>query len=79
MVGHLPSCGVEVLEGQSGESSWEGQTTCSQRGSVFSVSENKTKSLKEERRQCDHEKVIVKCAEVKKYKRGMRLGGPQLT
>lgn len=46
---------------------------------VFSVSKNKTKSLKGERRQCDHEKVIAERAEVKKYKWGMRLGGPQLT
>lgn len=30
------------------------------------------KSLKEERRQCGHEKVLGKCVEVKQYKWGMR-------
>lgn len=76
MMGPLPSCGVEVLEGPSGESSQEGQTTCSQRGSVLSLSKNKTKSLKEERRWYDHEKVIVKHVEVKKYKWGNEAGRP---
>lgn len=46
---------------------------------VLSVSKNKTKSLKEERRQYDHEKGIIKRIEVKKYKWARRLGGPQLT
>lgn len=34
------------------------------------------KSLKEERRECGHEKVLVKCAEVKKYNGERRLSLP---
>lgn len=49
------------------------------RTAVFSVSESKKKPLEEERRQCGHEKVHVKHVEVKKYKWGMKPGGPQLT
>lgn len=49
------------------------------RTAVFSVSESKKKPLKEERRQCGHEKVNVKRVEVKNYKWGMKPGGPQLT
>lgn len=56
-VGHAAS-GVQVLRGPRGESSWEGQTSRSWCGSVLPVSKNNTKSLKKERRWCDHEKVI---------------------
>lgn len=40
------------------------------------VSKNKMKSLKEERRECGHEKVLVTRAEVKKYSGECRLSLP---
>ena len=63
---HPESAGV--LGGRLGD-------TSSSQLSAF-VSKNKMKSLKEERRECGHEKVLVTRAEVKKYSGERRLSLP---
>lgn len=72
---------MEVLGGHRAESfgMLNQPKPAAARTAVFSVSKSKKKLLEEERRQCGHEKVHVKHVEVKKYKWGMKPGGPQLT